>query len=116
MHWCLRRGLQEGYFAIPLEFTKSWQQLQWTRHERRFDSYGPIIKMEAKELLVRRHGHSPDHADADVLACRETGTSDWARTEGRSPLGVLPARRTRLLGEKSERQRRRAGWRPLRFG
>ena len=108
MYWTLRRGLQEGVFVIPQEFGKSWQQLQWTRFERKFDGYGPLLKMEAKELVVRRHGHSPDHADADALACRETSPGVGAATFGDPPghvrrlppPGIARERALRLRGFK----------------
>jgi hypothetical protein len=72
LYWVGRRGLQTGRFVIPEKFQQSWQQLPWTRFIRDHDGKGSIIKMEKKELVKARHGRSPDDADADLLAMRET--------------------------------------------
>lgn len=72
MYWCARRGLQEGTFVIPQRFARSWEQLQWARFDREIGRDGPLILLEPKEDIIARHGRSPDHADADVLAMRET--------------------------------------------
>ena len=72
MYWCARRGLQEGIFCIPQRFSRSWEQLQWARFDREIGKDGPLILLEPKEDIIARHGRSPDHADADVLAMRET--------------------------------------------
>lgn len=72
MFWVARRGLQTGRFLIPEKYRQSWQQLPWTRFLRDHDGKGSVIKMEKKELIKARHGRSPDEADADVLAMRES--------------------------------------------
>ena len=72
MHWVARRGLQEGVFMIPPKFKQSWNQATWTLFERTYDSIGPIVKLEKKIDVKKRHGRSPDNWDADILAMRET--------------------------------------------
>lgn len=72
MYWSARRLLQEGYVQIPEKWSNSWQQAQWTRFERVYKGDGVAIKLEPKDDVKARHGRSPDHWDADVLAMRET--------------------------------------------
>lgn len=102
MHWVARSGLQEGVFAIdPDEYPKSAREACWATFKREADGMGTIITIEKKADIVARHGHSPDHWDADILAMRQTDTAPIARTAGSSATG-----RTRL------RDRRRRLWTP----
>lgn len=101
MHWTARRGLQEGVFSIdPDHFPISALQGTWARFEREADGYGTTITIEKKEDIVKRHGHSPDHWDADVLAMRQTTSALVARTMGSSATG-----RTRISGRKGKGRR-----------
>ena len=72
MYWTARCLLQEGMAQIPEAFSQSWDQLTWTHFEREVDKKGPVIKMEKKDEIKKRHGRSPDESDADVMALRPT--------------------------------------------
>lgn len=97
MHWVARRGLQEGVFAVDAEqFPISVRQAQWARFEREADGMGTMITIEEKKLIVARHGHSPDHWDADILAMRQTSPGSIARTMGTPHTGAR--RKSRLKG------------------
>lgn len=109
MHWVARRGLQEGVFRIPQQFTRSWSQAQWTRFERSFDSKGPVIKLESKDQVVKRHGHSPDTWDADILAMRRPALDTIAVQTGGfvvTPTSGQPIRNGRLRPTKLKGGRR----------
>lgn len=93
MYWAFRRGLQEGIVKIPMRFVRSWDQLQWAHFDREIGKDGPLILLEPKEDIIARHGRSPDHADADVLAMRETRVPT-GRVRG-GPPALVPARRRR---------------------
>ena len=82
MHWVARRGLQEGVFVIPAEFTRSWEEATWTQYERAYDAKGPVIKLEPKERVIKRHKRSPDTFDADILAMRAPRLESIVRQEG----------------------------------
>ncbi len=82
MHWIARRGLQEGVFIIPRKFRQSWAEATWTTYARAWDSKGPVMKLEPKEKVVKRHGHSPDTFDADILAMRLPARDSIVRQEG----------------------------------
>ena len=71
LHWCTRRLLQEGIFRIDRQFQKLWSQLQWTHFERVHDRDGATVKMEPKANVIKRHGRSPDFADALILCARQ---------------------------------------------
>ncbi len=99
MHWLARCGLQEGYFAIdPEQFPKSAEEACWARYQRETDGMGTMIKIELKKDIKKRHGRSPDHWDADILAMRSTGTEAFVSTFGdphsgrRSNIGLREAR------------------------
>lgn len=81
LHWVARRLLQEGIAIIGRQFADSWNEATWTRFLRDFDSRGPIIKLEKKEDVIKRHGHSPDTFDADLLALRDT-TAGYSVIQG----------------------------------
>lgn len=83
MHWLARCGLQEGIFVIDTdEFPKSAEEACWALYERETDGMGTIIKIEKKVDIKKRHGRSPDHWDADMLAMRQTTSGGFARTAG----------------------------------
>lgn len=111
MYWIARMGLSDGMFFVPKEerFRKLRDQLPWTRYDRRHDGNFPVIALESKKDLKRRHGSSPDYADAFVLACRETNPSFIIAETGPLVLGRArgvkddissPARRSRLGWKK----------------
>ncbi len=109
MHWVARRGLQEGVFVIPREFSRSWAEATWTHYERSWDSKGPIVKLEGKDKVVKRHGHSPDTFDADILAMRWPQRDSIIRQEGPlvvSPHSGQPLRNGRLRPTKLKGGRR----------
>jgi hypothetical protein len=69
---------------------------------RDIDGGGPLLKLEKKADVIKRHGHSPDHWDSDVLAMRETtpprmisaaGPRMLSRTNGRPKVRLKGARR-----------------------
>ena len=109
MHWVARRGLQEGVFVIPRQFTRSWSEATWTLYERSWDSKGPVLKLEPKEKVVKRHGHSPDTFDADILAMRLPARDSIIRQEGPpvlTPHSGQPVRNGRLRPTKLKGGRR----------
>lgn len=72
LYWDLRRALQEGIACIPRKYNNVWRELQWHTHKmvpRANDT--ALALVESKDVLRERYGHSPDFADAAVLA--------WAR-------------------------------------
>lgn len=72
LHWVYRRAFEEGIAKLPRKFADSWRQAQWPEWEPRVRAGATVIAIEPKEDVVERHGRSPDHMDADLLA--------WART------------------------------------
>ena len=71
---------------------------------------GTLIKLEKKEDVIRRHGHSPDHFDADILAMRQTTTASIARTAGTPHTG------RRRWGEAGRTEPKHSDvWKPLRW-
>lgn len=107
MHWLARCGLQEGYFAIdPDQFPKSAEEACWARYIRETDGSGTIIKIEKKDDIKKRHGRSPDHWDADILAMRQSAPAAMVRTKG-DPGGGMRAK------NKIRSATSRAGWRRM---
>lgn len=100
MYWAARRLLQEGMAMIPKRFARSWDQLQWARFDREIGKDGPLILLEPKEDIIARHGRSPDHADADVLALRETRAPSRMLHGGPAILSAVKRRRRRLRGAR----------------
>lgn len=83
LHWILRRALQEGLGHIPARFTDSWQQACWPRYVLKAEgSKGTVLQIEPKDEIRERHGRSPDHLDADLLA--------WSRAGNRMPIFGRP--------------------------
>ena len=83
LHWIMRRALQEGLGHIPARFVDSWQQATWPRYVLRQEgSVGTVLTIEPKDDIRARHGRSPDHLDADLLA--------WSRGGSRLPLFGRP--------------------------
>lgn len=74
MYWSARRLLQEGIAQVPRgdRYYQLWRQAAWVHFEREAGEHGPLVKIEPKEKIKERHGRSPDHLDAFVLALRET--------------------------------------------
>jgi hypothetical protein len=104
-------GLSDGLFFVPNEerFRRLRDQLPWTRYDRRHDGNFPVIALESKKEVKKRHGQSPDYADAFVLACRETNPAFIIAETGPLVMGrargvkddiSTPARRSRLGWKK----------------
>ncbi len=107
MHWLARCGLQEGYFAIdPEQFPKSAEEACWARYQRETTGMGTMIIVELKKDIKKRHGRSPDHWDADILAMRSTGTESFADTFGDPHTG-----RRSNIGLRAAQTR--SGWRRM---
>lgn len=68
LHWVFRRVLQEGLGHLPKKWARSWAEAQWPRYEDRPSPDGTAIIVEPKDDIRARHGKSPDHLDADLLA------------------------------------------------
>jgi hypothetical protein len=68
LHWIAMRLLQEGLLAIPdrPEYGPIWSDLSAIQlAEEGMDGFA----VEKKTVFIKREGHSPDHADATLLAC-----------------------------------------------
>ena len=93
LHWIYRRALEEGIARLPRRWRESWREAQWPRFEYTSRGGDTVVKIERKEEIIRRHGHSPDHLDSDILA--------WARPDRTRP-------RVAKLRYTSGRKRQRA--------
>lgn len=112
MYWCARRLLQTGNAVIEEKWNDSWQELPWTEFQRKSDGLGPVIQMEPKDEVKKRKKRSPDVADADVLALRQTTAPVHAIQAGRSMLsGTL----TTNAGALNRRRKKgsKVGWRRI---
>lgn len=72
LYWTLRRLLQERLLLIPdrPEFHELRRELLWARWMHVEVGGETAIQLEPKTDIIKRHGRSPDHADALALAMR----------------------------------------------
>lgn len=88
LHWVYRRAFQERLGHIPARFVESWNEALWPRYVLKAEgSSGTVLQIEPKDDIKARHGRSPDHLDADLLA--------WSRAGNRLPLFGIPGKRPR---------------------
>ena len=81
LHWVARRAFEEGLGHLPARWSSSWTQAMWAHHEiRQEGGSGSMLVVEGKKAIKARHGRSPDHWDADLLAWSRTGARPTVRT------------------------------------
>jgi phage terminase large subunit len=81
LHWAVRRAFQEGLGHLPRAYAESWREAQWARYEVRPGAQGSTLSIEPKDDIRARHGRSPDHWDADLLA--------WSRSSRKPLIGTM---------------------------